>query len=48
MIERRPARAGLAVDRLARNRAQGLFGEREIDRLHLEQALVLLTSAFFG
>ena len=36
------ARADLAVDGLAGNGAQRLLRQREIDRLHLEQPLVLL------
>src|SRR5216684_1536224 len=36
------ARAGLAVDSLAGDRAKGLVGERQLDVLHLEQALILL------
>ena len=36
------ARAGLALDRLAGDGAERLFGQREIDRFHLEQPLVLL------
>src|SRR4029077_1273850 len=35
------ARAGLAFDRLAGNRAERLLGERQVDVLHLEQPLVL-------
>src|SRR5204862_3570053 len=42
------ARTGLAVDGLARNRAQRLLGKREIDRLHLEQPLVLLHQRVLG
>jgi len=36
------ARADLAVDRLAGDGAEGFLRQREIDALHLEQALVLL------
>src|SRR2546425_2683712 len=36
------ARAGLAVDGLAGNGPQRLLRQREVDRLHLEQPLVLL------
>ena len=41
MIERRPRAPVLAVDGLVGNRAQRLLRQREIDRLHLEQPLVL-------
>src|SRR5262249_22557267 len=43
-FEDRPqaARAGLALDRLARDRAERLVGEGQLDVLHLEQALILL------
>src|SRR5689334_11404922 len=34
--------AGLAFDRLARDRAKRLVGESEFDVLHLEQPLILL------
>src|SRR5205085_6909925 len=37
-----PTRAGLAIDRLARNGAERLLRQRQIDALHLEQPLVLL------
>ena len=37
-----PARAGLALDRLARDGAERLLGQRQVDVLHLEQPLVLL------
>src|SRR5215468_801724 len=47
MIERRP-RAGLAVDGLAGNSAQRLLRQREIDRLHLEQPLVLFHQRILG
>src|SRR6516225_275942 len=47
MIERRP-RAGLAVDGLAGNGAQRLLRQREIDRLHLEQPLVLFHQRVLG
>src|SRR5262245_37760918 len=36
-----PARAGLALDRLAGDGVVGLVREREVDALHLEQPLVL-------
>src|SRR5262249_36817030 len=42
------ARAGLAVDGLAGNGAQRLLRQREIDRLHLEQPLVLLHQCVLG
>src|SRR6266542_3275305 len=42
------ARPGLAVDGLARNGAQRLLRQREIDRLHLEQPLVLLHKRVLG
>src|SRR5262249_21389521 len=42
------ARACLAVDRLAGNGAQRLLRQREIDRLHLEQPLVLLHQRVLG
>src|SRR6516164_5721402 len=42
------ARAGLAVDGLAGNSAQRLLGQREIDRLHLEQPLVLFHQRILG
>src|SRR5262249_16954882 len=42
------ARACLAVDRLAGNGAQRLLRQREIDRLHLEQPLVLLHQCVLG
>src|ERR1700736_866980 len=35
-------RAGLALDRLAGDRAESLIGERQLDVLHLEQPLILL------
>ena len=40
-IERKSARAGLALDRLAGDRAKRLVGEGQLDVLHLEQPLVL-------
>src|SRR5262249_9339507 len=40
--------AGLAVDRLTSNGAWRLFGERQIDRLHFEQPLVLLDQGILG
>src|SRR5262249_57480595 len=40
--------AGLAVDRLTSNGAARLFGERQIDRLHFEQPLVLLDQGILG
>src|SRR5262249_49227397 len=42
------ARAGLAVDRLAGNGAQRLLRQREVDRLHLEQPLVLFHQRVLG
>src|SRR6266404_6249511 len=42
------ARPGPAVDGLAGNGAKRLLRQREIDRLHLEQPLVLFHSAFLG
>src|SRR5262249_41877168 len=42
------ARAGLAVDGLARNGPQRLLRQREVDRLHLEQPLVLLHQRILG
>ena len=40
-IERRPRAPGLALDRLAGDRATRLVGEGQVDVLHLEQPLVL-------
>src|SRR6266536_4783029 len=42
MIERRPRAPVLRVDGFAGNGAERLLHQREIDRLHLEQPLVLL------
>src|SRR5262249_60525553 len=42
------ARACLAVDRLAGNGAQRLLRQREVDRLHLEQPLVLFHQRVLG
>src|SRR6516165_12753964 len=47
IIERRP-RTGLAVEGLAGNSAQRLLRQREIDRLHLEQPLVLFDQRVLG
>src|SRR5262249_55601850 len=43
-----PTGTGLAVDGLAGNGADRLLRQREIDRLHLEQALILLHQRIFG
>src|SRR5262249_54450696 len=43
-----PASAGLAINRLAGDGAEGLLGEGEINRLHLEQSLVLLDQRVLG
>jgi hypothetical protein len=40
--------ASLAVDRFAGDGPKGLFGEGQVNRLHLEQPLVLFDQCIFG
>src|SRR6516225_5057505 len=43
-----PTRPGLAVDGLAGNGTQRLFRQAQMDRLHLEQPLILLYERILG